>query len=439
MLEVNKRTKDIIDEKKSLNELVAFTIESAETAEVVTWYKKYVESAEVMTWYKKYVVTKVAEPEDVVYCRLVKPTGEIIISNIEEESGMFIRDPAIATNKTVVKDEVFNEEKILVIVSPTYEGHTVWLGFSLRKINEAVTGMIISTLATAMVIVSISIPISYFIVSRFLSPIKELTNLCDDISRGNFNVQSNIQSKDEVGVLSNTFNDMARKLETMREEIRRSERLSAIGQLATMVGHDLRNPLTSIQNAAYFLKMKLGGSTDEKVKKMFGIINNEVGYANKIVNDLLDFSTVKKPEFTKVNLVSLIKDALAQLDVPENVNIVTKFSESPIIEADPDQLRRIFLNIALNGVQAIPNGGELTVSTRNVDDFVEVAFIDTGVGIPEENMSKIFTPLFTTKSKGVGLGLCICNNLVEGHGGKIDVISKVGVGSTFTIKLPIHH
>jgi len=422
--EANQRTKDVIDEKKSLNELVAFTIESAEY--------------QVMTWYKKYVVRKAAEPDDVVYCRLVKPNGEIFISNIEEERGMFIRDPAIFTNETVVKENIFNGERILVIVSPTYEHHTVWLGFSLRKINETVMGMIINTLATAMVIVSISTPISYFVVSRFLGPIKKLTSLCEDISKGNFNVQSNIQSKDEIGVLSNTFNDMARKLETMREEIRRSERLSAIGQIATMVGHDLRNPLTSIQNAAYFLKMKLESSTHERVKRMLGIINKEVIYADKIINDLSDFSTVKKPELAKVNLASLIKDVLAQLDVPENVKIVTKFSEAPTLEADPDQLRRVFLNIALNGVQAMPNGGKLTVTVEKVEDFVEVAFADNGVGIPEENMSKMFTPLFSTKSKGVGLGLCICKNIVEAHGGKMHVTSKVGAGSTFTIKLPIH-
>ena len=368
--EANKRTEDIIDEKKSLNELVAFSIASSEY--------------QVMTWYKKYVIREVAEPEDVVYCRLVKPNGEIFLSSIEEERGMFIRDPAIAANETLVKNDDINGERILVIVSPTYEGHTVWLGFSLRKIYEAVNEMVINTLATAALIAIVCTPISYFVVSHFLSPIKRLTSLCSDISKGNFNVRSDIQSKDEIGVLSNTFNDTARKLEAMREEIRRSERLSAIGQLATMVGHDLRNPLTSLQNAAYYLKMKLGGSSDEKVKKMFGIIDKEISYANKIINDLLDFSTIRKLELAKVNLASLVKDALAQLDVPKNVKVVTKFNECPTIEGDPDQLRRVFLNIASNGVQAMPNGGELTLSLREVGDFVEVAFADTGVGIPEE-------------------------------------------------------
>ena len=224
----------------------------------------------------------------------------------------------------------------------------------------------------------------------------------------------------------------------MEEQLLRSERLAAIGQLATMVGHDLRNPLSAIQNACYYLKMKLGASKDEKIKKMFGIIDNEINYANNIIKDLLDFSKVKKPELKKVDLISSIQDAITHLKFPENITLTTKFSEAPAIEADLDQLRRIFQNIALNGIQAMPNGGELTVSTRKNGDFTEVAFTDTGVGIPEENIGKLFAPLFTTKAQGVGLGLSICKNLVEAHNGRVEVKSKVGEGSTFTVKLPIH-
>ncbi|MFX1598726.1 MAG: nitrogen regulation protein NR(II), partial [Promethearchaeota archaeon] len=208
--------------------------------------------------------------------------------------------------------------------------------------------------------------------------------------------------------------------------------------LATMVGHDLRNPLSAIQNASYYLKMKLAASGDKKVEKMFGIIDNEINYSNNIVKDLLDFSRVKKPDLKKLNLISLIQDTLAQLEFPENVTLTTKFSEVPVIEADLHQLRRVFQNIALNGAQAMPDGGELTISTKKDGDLVEVSFTDTGDGIPEENMERLFTPLFTTKAQGVGLGLAICKNIVEAHNGRIELKSKVGKGSTFTVKLPIH-
>jgi PAS domain S-box-containing protein len=232
--------------------------------------------------------------------------------------------------------------------------------------------------------------------------------------------------------------ERTKELRESQERLIKSERLATIGQLATMVGHDLRNPLAALKNASYYLKMKLPSSKDEKVKKMFGVIDKEINYANNIVKDLMDFSRVKKPELKKVDLISSIQDAVAQLKFPENITLTTKFSEAPAIEADPDQLRRIFQNITLNGVQAMLDGGELTVSTRKNGDFVEVAFTDTGVGIPEENMEKLFTPLFTTKSHGVGLGLPICKNLVDSHNGRIEVNSKVGKGTTFTLKLPIH-
>jgi len=238
--------------------------------------------------------------------------------------------------------------------------------------------------------------------------------------------------------LEEMVDERTRELKKSQDRLIKSERLAAIGELATMVGHDLRNPLASLQNASYYLKMKLGASKDEKMKKMFEIIDKEIKYANNIIKDLLDFSRVKKPALKKVDLISSIQDAIAQLKFPENVTLTTKFSEVPAIEADPDQLRRIFQNITLNGAQAMPDGGELTVSTRKNGNFVEAAFTDTGVGIPEENMEKLFTPLFTTKAQGVGLGLSICKNLVEAHNGRIEMKSKVGKGTTFTVKLPIH-
>ena len=238
--------------------------------------------------------------------------------------------------------------------------------------------------------------------------------------------------------LEDMVEERTKELRESQERLIKSERLAAIGELATMVGHDLRNPLAAIQNASYYLKMKLGSSKNEKVKKMFGIMDSEIDYANNIIKDLLDFSRVKKPKLKKVDLISSIQDAVAQLKFPENITLTTKFSKVPTIEADSDQLRRIFQNITLNGAQAMPDGGELTVSTRKNGDFVEAAFTDIGVGIPEENMGKLFAPLFSTKAQGVGLGLSICKNLVEAHNGWIEVKSKVGEGSTFTVKLPIH-
>jgi PAS domain S-box-containing protein len=238
--------------------------------------------------------------------------------------------------------------------------------------------------------------------------------------------------------LEDMVEQRTKELRKSQERLIKAERMAAIGELATMVGHDLRNPLSAIQNACYFVKTKFVASKDDKLRKMFEVVGKEIDHANRIVNDLLDFSRVVKPELKKVDLISSIQDALAQLKFPENITLATRFSEVPAIEADPYQLRRVFQNIALNGAQAMSDGGELTVSARKNGDFVDVAFTDTGVGIPENNMAKLFTPFFTTKAQGVGLGLAICKNLVEGHDGRIEVRSKVGEGATFTVRLPIH-
>jgi PAS domain S-box-containing protein len=238
--------------------------------------------------------------------------------------------------------------------------------------------------------------------------------------------------------LEDMVNERTKELRESQERLIRSEKLAVVGQLAGAVGHDLRSPLSAIQNACYYLKMKLGYYKDEKVKNMFGVMDKEIKYANNIVTDLMDFSRVRKPYLKKIDLIESIQAAVDQLKLPENVTLTRKFSEIPAIEADPDQLRRVFQNLALNGAQAMSNGGELTISTRKNGDLVEVSVTDTGVGIPEENMNKLFTPLFTTKAQGVGLGLSICQHIVESHNGHIGVKSKVGEGTTFTVELPIH-
>ena len=229
-----------------------------------------------------------------------------------------------------------------------------------------------------------------------------------------------------------------RERKRMEQKLLESERLATIGRLATMVAHDLRNPLAGIQNASYYLKMQLKKhKVDCEMQEMVEIINREVEYANNTINDLLDFASVKKPEFKEVDVNKMIEEVLLLLEISENVEVIKKFGCLPKITADPHHLRRIFHNLVENAVQAMPNGGKLTIQTKKTGDFVEIRFTDTGMGISKENMDKIFTPFFTTRAKGIGMGLAVCKKLVEEHNGTIDVKSKEGTGSTFTVKLPI--
>jgi signal transduction histidine kinase len=157
-----------------------------------------------------------------------------------------------------------------------------------------------------------------------------------------------------------------------------------------------------------------------------------------MVNDLRDFTRKNPPRLQEANLNEVATSALSPLSIPEKVKLAFKPGQIPPVLIDEAQLQRVFTNIIMNAVQAMPNGGKLTVQTSKDHNSAEITFSDTGIGISEENLRRIFTPFFSTRTSGVGLGLSICKQIVEGHGGRISVRSKEGNGSTFTIKLPIH-
>ncbi len=233
-----------------------------------------------------------------------------------------------------------------------------------------------------------------------------------------------------------------RQLKEAQECLLKSERLAAIGEVAAMVGHDLRNPLQSIENATYYLNTEFSrlSSYDpisQKTMEMLGVINDSVNYADRIIRDLQDFSATKKPTLMKTDINAIVMEALSQVKASENVEIVTELSRLPEIKVDKSMMKRVFLNLAVNGIQAMEKGGRLKVSAKKTKGYVEVSFEDTGAGIPKENMEKIFIPFFTTKAKGMGMGLPVCKRLVDAHGGSIEVESEEGKGTTFTVKLPI--
>jgi len=226
------------------------------------------------------------------------------------------------------------------------------------------------------------------------------------------------------------------QLKKMQAELVKSERLAAIGELAGMVGHDLRNPLTGIKNSAYFLKKKGPQISKAQANEMLDVINRCVDYSNKIVNDLLDYSKDIRLELQECSVRQMILESLAMVQVPENVKIVNNLLHKQSLKADPDKIKRVFVNLIKNAIDSMPNGGKLTIDGKVKDNF-EISFKDTGTGISDDVLPKLFSPLFTTKAKGMGFGLAICKRVVEAHGGTITVKTAKNQGTTFTITLPI--
>jgi signal transduction histidine kinase len=220
-----------------------------------------------------------------------------------------------------------------------------------------------------------------------------------------------------------------------------SERLAAIGATAGMVGHDIRNPLQSIISDLYLAKSDLASLPESEEKQSINENLDEIGksveYVNKIVQDLQDFARPVRPVAKATDLGEAIEDQFSKIHIPPNIRVSSRIEkDAKTVVADPDILKRILANLLMNAVQAMPDGGKLTVHTYKAADGVAVDVKDTGIGIPEDVKSKLFTPLFTTKSKGQGFGLAVVKRLTESLNGTVAFESQTGKGTTFTIKLP---
>jgi PAS domain S-box-containing protein len=223
-----------------------------------------------------------------------------------------------------------------------------------------------------------------------------------------------------------------------------SQRLASIGEATAMVGHDLRNPLQAITTSLYLGRKGYESLPPEYAKaaeecglvRWLSLVEGEIEYMDKIVSDLQDYAVPLKPDLSQVNIAQLLKDTVSKTQIPSNVNLSVHVEEGLQLMIDRGLMKRIFRNLITNAVQAMPEGGELTIDASKSDKEALVSFHDTGVGIPQEDFSKLFNPFFTTKAKGQGLGLAVCKRLVEAHGGEITVESKLGEGTTFTVTLP---
>ena len=236
--------------------------------------------------------------------------------------------------------------------------------------------------------------------------------------------------------LEEKVEERTREVKEAQIQLVRSERLAAVGQVAAMVGHDLRNPLTGISAAAYYVKAKLDQKTNERTIEMLELIEKNVQYANKIISDLMEYSIEIRLETTETDPKSVIGEALSLVQTPKHIKVVDATQHEPKIEVDMEKIKRTFINIIKNAFEAMPTAGTLTVKSQRSGDDVEIAFTDTGTGMTQDVIEKLWTPFLTTKAKGMGLGLPVCKRIVEAHGGKISAKSSVGKGTTFTVTIP---
>jgi signal transduction histidine kinase len=239
--------------------------------------------------------------------------------------------------------------------------------------------------------------------------------------------------------------EIARRLKESQEQLVHAEKLASLGQLSASIAHEINNPLAGVLTYTKLLARKISDDTFEKGAALdyLAKMESEVSRCSRIIRNLLDFSRQSAPTLKLVDVNQVIEQVLtmvghqAQL---QNVEVVRELSPSlPRVMADSDKLQQVFTNLTLNAIQAMSGGGKLTLRTLATDGQVEIDVQDTGTGISKENLSKLFTPFFTTKEKGsgVGLGLAVVRGIIERHKGEIKVQSEVGKGTTFSIYLGV--
>ncbi|KAF6243910.1 histidine kinase [Nitrosopumilus sp. b1] len=287
-----------------------------------------------------------------------------------------------------------------------------------------------------------SVLIGFGISQLVTKPLKNLTNMAKSISQGNFDVRAKRSNVTELQIIGDSFNQMSESLQKLIETEKKlaeanaqvkNERFTAIGELAANVAHDLKNPLATVRSSAEILK-RSRTEKDPELDKVIGRMDRAIARMSHQIEGVLNYVRTTPINMTSISIKSLIDSALETLEIPSNVSLTLPTKDDQII-CDAKKMEIVFTNLILNAIQAIgKNTGTINIAIRSDDSFKTIEFQDSGPGVQEKIIDRIFEPLITTKEKGTGLGLSSCKNIVEQHGGSISVKNNP---TAFSVKIPI--
>jgi signal transduction histidine kinase len=291
----------------------------------------------------------------------------------------------------------------------------------------------------------LAIVFSLWIAARVSRPIEELAGAAEEVAGGNWDVRVPERGRDEVSVLARSFNNMTGQLTSQRERLVQSERVAAWRELARRLAHELKNPLFPLQLTVENLVRAHElppAEFDEVFRESTATLSAEIANLKAIIGRFSDFSKMPKPELERIDARDVVERIRSLYESAtshgsENLKFKTDVSSDLMpLRADPELLHRALSNLVLNAMDAMPDGGSLTISARPMDETVEIRVSDTGAGLTPEECERLFTPYYTTKQHGTGLGLAIVQSVVTDHAGTIAVESRAGGGATFIITLP---
>lgn len=447
-----------------------------------------------------HMIGRIAKSEKIEHIRLIDPKGTVVFSNISGEAGSVIgkhadecsmchgaapsgmAPPSMNRSRIIITREghealgftkaIFNQPACSAAPCHFHGKHDAVLGLldisvsleTLRqKSHEYRLEFVMLTCLLLLIIGMLVTVLTHYLVDI---PVQRLVRHSALVSAGDLDSRVPVTSRDELGELSDEFNRMteslgradrelkgwadslehkveerSREIKRMEEQLRRSEKLASLGTLAAGVAHEINNPLTGVLLYASILNSdkRLDPALSPDVERVISETRRCAG----IVKDLLEFSRESLPEKEAVALETIIDEVVTffhkQPDFSGIVISKQYGSDLPQISVDPRQVRQVFMNLIINAGHAMPQGGNLNISTYRSSDgkYLCAAIKDSGTGIAEEHLSRIFDPFFTTKSEGTGLGLSISYGIVENHGGKLEVKSTAGEGTVFIVMFPV--
>jgi signal transduction histidine kinase len=346
-------------------------------------------------------------------------------------------------------EPVSKEGKVYNVFVPVIAGNEhygyIHLIINAEDVSSILKEHAIKRIVATSLVFGLGIIIAMVLSWLYTKPIHTLVDGARLVAAGDLTVNFPTDRKDEIGELTQSFNFMVQKLREehdLEEKLRETEHVASIAQLARDIAHEIRNPLNFISLSIDHLREKYKPQKTDEKENFDGLIKSikdEIKRLNKLVSDFLDYGKPLKLNLHKVDINSLIDEVLLLIHVKaekEGIKINYSHEELPLLFLDPELIKTCIFNLVLNAFQAMPSGGDLLINTKVLNNTVFLSFKDTGIGIPKEYLSRIFDTFFTTRSKGLGLGLVITKRVVEEHGGKVEFQSVEGQGTTVTITFP---
>lgn len=342
--------------------------------------------------------------------------------------------------KSVIRDVTLDGKPYKVFYFPRKPGRFYCLLRPMEAIAEAKRTLTWYILSIAVLVTGLVALISHLIGKNLTNPIKVLVNSTARVATGNLDEQCQLKTHDEIGDLAAAFNRMTRDLKQSRDQLIQAERLATAGKMSASFAHEIRNPLSSMRMLAQMLMQKPEMSEGQHQQSLRYILE-EIERIDTIVKGLMDFARPAALALTQQPLAPILQAVLALMAANlahHKIQLVLDvLPETPEIQFDSDKLKQAFMNVVLNAMEAMPQGGVLKVSTIIDDDRVGIKVVDNGVGISAEDLAHLFEPFFTKKTRGTGLGLANVKRILEEHGGNVEIESTLGEGTEVLLWLPL--